>query len=95
MRGPLLQIPLLVVSMLMILHGLFGPIAGAEESGDHPELAALPRSAGAGATVRGEFLLPGLSVHAGAAIGATALPAAIQLAARAAEQMAFGRSSSF
>ena len=65
--------------------------AGAEESGDNPELASLSRRAGAGAALRGEFFLPGLPFHAGASGGATLLQAAVRLAAGAAQQVAVGR----
>ena len=64
---------------------------GAEEPGDDSQLASLSRSAGAGPAVCGKFFLPGLSVHAGAPDGAALFQAAIQLAARAPQQVAFGR----
>ena len=72
MRDPLLQIPLLIVSIVMILHGLFGPTLAPEESGDHSDLGSLSRGAGAGPAGGGQLLLPGVPVHAGAP-GSTAL----------------------
>jgi ferredoxin len=78
---PLLQAPLLVLSVVMILHGLFGPTLAPKESGHNAELASLSRRAGAGAAVRGEFFLSGLPFHAGASGGATILQASVHMAA--------------
>ena len=65
-----------------------GTVARAEKSGDDLELGTFSRGAGAVAVVRGEFLLPGLSVYAGTQCGAAIFSSATQLAAEIAQQVA-------
>ena len=78
---PLLQAPLLIIGVVMIFHGLFGPKYFSQEPGNHVELGAFSRSFGPGAAMRGKSLLPGLSFYAGAPGGAKNIPSAMGLAA--------------
>src|SRR6476646_7477124 len=59
-----------------------------QEPCDRPDLAPFSRAAGAGDSVRRQFLLHGLSLHAGAKLCPALRPATAQLAPKFAQQVA-------
>ena len=87
---PLLQAPLLIVSVAMILHGLFGPTLAPKNLATTLSWLHFRGLLVLVLLCCGEFFLPGLSVYAGAPDGATILQTAIQLAAGAAQQVVIG-----
>jgi hypothetical protein len=65
-----LQIPMLDRGDCHDRPRIVRPHAGAQEPCDYPELGAFSRRSGAGAAMRRQSVLPGLSVHAGPPVGA-------------------------
>ena len=70
---PLLQAPLLMLSIVMILHGLFGPTLAPKNLATTLSWLHFRGVLVLVLLCAGKFLLPCLSVHAGASDGATIL----------------------
>ena len=88
---PLLQAPLLIVSVVMILHGLFGPTLAPKNLATTLSWLHFRGVLVLVLLAAGNFFCLACPVHAGAPGGATLFQASIRLAAGAAQQMAFGR----